>query len=179
MGAEKGSAFLLKVGNGAEPPVFATVARYMRTTQLSVNGEAGNVDFERLEGMARASVWRGVRSVSKRYFDALWPQWVDADAAIGLSESATQRPTRSRSNGRAHVSRHQLLSPACGHKARNSARRRQAERARSWYVKLWDYASGAPEDVQVTLDFGGVDPEPPSSSTVRNWSESGSHYNLF
>lgn len=23
MGAEKGSAFLLKVGNGAEPPVFA------------------------------------------------------------------------------------------------------------------------------------------------------------
>ena len=26
MGAEKGSAFLLKVGNGGSPPVFATVA---------------------------------------------------------------------------------------------------------------------------------------------------------
>ena len=42
MPAEKGSAFLLKVGNGAEPPVFATVAG-MRTTQMSVNGEAVNV----------------------------------------------------------------------------------------------------------------------------------------
>lgn len=26
MGAEKGSAFLLKIGNGAAPPTFATVA---------------------------------------------------------------------------------------------------------------------------------------------------------
>ena len=42
MSAEKGSAFLLKVGDGAEPPVYATVAG-LRTTQLSVNGEAVNV----------------------------------------------------------------------------------------------------------------------------------------
>ncbi|HEY0086419.1 MAG TPA: phage tail protein, partial [Allosphingosinicella sp.] len=35
MGAEKGSAFLLKIGNGLAPPVYATVAG-MRTTQLSV-----------------------------------------------------------------------------------------------------------------------------------------------
>ena len=42
MSAEKGSAFLLKIGNGENPPVFATVAG-MRTTQTSVNGEAVNV----------------------------------------------------------------------------------------------------------------------------------------
>ena len=39
MTAEKGSAFLLKIGNGASPPVYTTVAG-MRTTQMSVNGEA-------------------------------------------------------------------------------------------------------------------------------------------
>ena len=42
MSAEKGSAFLLKVGDGATPPAYATVAG-LRTTQLSVNGEAVNV----------------------------------------------------------------------------------------------------------------------------------------
>ena len=39
MAVEKGSAFLLKVGNGAVPVVYATVAG-LRTTQMSVNGEA-------------------------------------------------------------------------------------------------------------------------------------------
>jgi predicted secreted protein len=38
MAIENGSAFLLKIGNGSAPPVFATVAG-LRTTQLSVNGE--------------------------------------------------------------------------------------------------------------------------------------------
>jgi predicted secreted protein len=42
MSAEKGSAFLLKIGNGGNPPVFSTVAG-LRTTQLSVNGEPVNV----------------------------------------------------------------------------------------------------------------------------------------
>jgi predicted secreted protein len=42
MAAEKGSAFLLKVGDGASPPAYRTVAG-MRTTQMSVNGEAVNV----------------------------------------------------------------------------------------------------------------------------------------
>ncbi len=41
MGVEKGSAFLLKVGNGNVPATYETVAG-MRTTQLSVNGEAVN-----------------------------------------------------------------------------------------------------------------------------------------
>jgi uncharacterized protein (TIGR02217 family) len=30
-------------------------------------------------------------------------------------------------------------------------------RARSWYVRLWNYASGSPEDAAVELDFGSVD----------------------
>ncbi len=39
MPAEKGSTFLLKVGDGASTPVFTTVAG-LRTTQLSINGDA-------------------------------------------------------------------------------------------------------------------------------------------
>jgi len=42
MSVEKGSAFLLKVGDGGNPVAYATVAG-LRTTQLSVNGEVVNV----------------------------------------------------------------------------------------------------------------------------------------
>jgi len=63
MGAEKGSDFLLKVGNGAEPPVFATVAG-MRTTQMSVNGEAVNVTSKDSGGWRELLSGAGVRSVS-------------------------------------------------------------------------------------------------------------------
>jgi TP901-1 family phage major tail protein len=63
MGAEKGSAFLLKVGNGAAPPVFATVAG-MRTTQMSVNGEAVNVTSKDSGGWRELLTGAGVRSVS-------------------------------------------------------------------------------------------------------------------
>ena len=63
MPAEKGSAFLLKVGNGAEPPVFATVAG-MRTTQMSVNGEAVNVTNKDSGGWRQLLSGAGVRSVS-------------------------------------------------------------------------------------------------------------------
>ena len=63
MPAEKGSAFLLKVGNGAEPPVFSTVAG-MRTTQLSVNGEAVNITSKDSGGWRQLLSGAGVRSVS-------------------------------------------------------------------------------------------------------------------
>jgi TP901-1 family phage major tail protein len=63
MSAEKGSAFLLKVGNGGEPPVFATVAG-MRTTQMSVNGEAVNVTSKDSGGWRELLPGAGVRSVS-------------------------------------------------------------------------------------------------------------------
>ncbi|HEY0044489.1 MAG TPA: phage tail protein, partial [Allosphingosinicella sp.] len=58
-----GSAFLLKVGNGAQPPVFATVAG-MRTTQMSVNGEAVNVTSKDSGGWRELLSGAGVRSVS-------------------------------------------------------------------------------------------------------------------
>ena len=63
MAAEKGSAFLLKVGNGGQPPVFATVAG-MRTTQMSVNGEAVNVTSKDSGGWRELLSGAGVRSVS-------------------------------------------------------------------------------------------------------------------
>lgn len=63
MSAEKGSAFLLKVGDGAQPPAYATVAG-MRTTQMSVNGEAVNITSKDSGGWRVLLSGAGVRSVS-------------------------------------------------------------------------------------------------------------------
>ncbi|MDB5689313.1 MAG: family phage major tail protein [Sphingomonas bacterium] len=63
MTAEKGSAFLLKVGNGAVPPVYATVAG-LRTTQLSINGEAVVITSKDSGGWRELLSGAGVRSVS-------------------------------------------------------------------------------------------------------------------
>jgi len=63
MTAEKGSAFLLKVGDGGSPPIYATVAG-MRTTQLSVNGEAVNVTSKDSGSWRELLSGAGVRSVS-------------------------------------------------------------------------------------------------------------------
>jgi TP901-1 family phage major tail protein len=63
MAAEKGSAFLLKVGNGGTPPIFATVAG-MRTTQMSVNGESVNVTSKDSGAWRELLSGAGVRSVS-------------------------------------------------------------------------------------------------------------------
>lgn len=63
MPAEKGSAFLLKIGNGAVPVVYATVAG-LRTTQLSVNGEAVAITSKDSGGWRELLSGAGVRSVS-------------------------------------------------------------------------------------------------------------------
>ncbi|GGI92356.1 tail protein [Polymorphobacter multimanifer] len=63
MAMEKGSAFLLKVGNGAEPPGFATVAG-LRTTQLTVNAETVVVTNQGSGGWRELLSGAGVRSVS-------------------------------------------------------------------------------------------------------------------
>lgn len=63
MSAEKGSAFLLKIGDGGSPPAYATVAG-MRTTQMSVNGEAVNVTSKDSGGWRELLSGAGVRSVS-------------------------------------------------------------------------------------------------------------------
>ncbi|MEG3176621.1 phage major tail protein, TP901-1 family [Sphingomonas sp. RB3P16] len=63
MSVERGSAFLLKVGNGAAPLVYATVAG-LRTTQLSVNGEMVQVTSKDSGGWRALLSGAGVRSVS-------------------------------------------------------------------------------------------------------------------
>ena len=63
MGVEKGSAFLLKVGDGNVPATYATVAG-MRTTQLSVNGEAVNITSKDSGGWRELLSGAGTRSVS-------------------------------------------------------------------------------------------------------------------
>ena len=63
MTVERGSAFLLKVGDGAQVPAFATVAG-LRTTQLSVNGEAVVVTSKDSGGWRQLLSGAGVRSVS-------------------------------------------------------------------------------------------------------------------
>ena len=63
MAIEKGSAFLLKVGDGAAQPTFATVAG-MRTTQMSINGEAVAVTHKGSGGWRDLLSGAGVRSVS-------------------------------------------------------------------------------------------------------------------
>ena len=63
MPVEKGSAFLLKVGNGAAPVVYATVAG-LRTTQLSINGESVVITSKGSGGWRELLSGAGVRSVS-------------------------------------------------------------------------------------------------------------------
>ena len=63
MPIERGSAFLLKVGDGASPPAYATVAG-LRTTQLSVNGETVVVTSKDSGGWRELLSGAGVRSVS-------------------------------------------------------------------------------------------------------------------
>lgn len=63
MAVEKGSAFLLKVGNGAVPVAYQTVAG-LRTTQLSINGEAVAITSKDSGGWRELLSGAGVRSVS-------------------------------------------------------------------------------------------------------------------
>jgi TP901-1 family phage major tail protein len=63
MPAEKGSAFLLKVGNGAATPVYTTIAG-LRTTQMSVNGDAVVITNKGSGGWRDLLSGAGVRSVS-------------------------------------------------------------------------------------------------------------------
>jgi TP901-1 family phage major tail protein len=63
MGIEKGSAFLLKVGDGAMPPAFTTVAG-LRTTQLAINADTVVVTNQGSGGWRELLGGAGVRSVS-------------------------------------------------------------------------------------------------------------------
>lgn len=63
MTAQKGSAFLLKISDGATPAVYQTVAG-LRTTQLSVTGDAVVVTHKDSGGWRELLSGAGVRSVS-------------------------------------------------------------------------------------------------------------------
>jgi TP901-1 family phage major tail protein len=63
MTAQKGSAFLLKIGDGASPPAYETVAG-LRTTQMSINGETIVVTSKDSAGWRDLLSGAGTRSVS-------------------------------------------------------------------------------------------------------------------
>lgn len=63
MSVEKGSAFLLKIGNGDTPLTYTTIAG-LRTTQLSVSGEAVNITNKDSGGWRELLSGAGVRAVS-------------------------------------------------------------------------------------------------------------------
>ena len=63
MPAQKGAAFLLKIGDGAEPPSFDTVAG-LRTTQMSINGDTVVVTHKESGGWRELLSGAGTRSVS-------------------------------------------------------------------------------------------------------------------
>ncbi len=63
MTAQKGSAFLLKIGDGAQPPSYETVAG-LRTTQMSINGDTVVVTHKESGGWRDLLSGAGTRSVS-------------------------------------------------------------------------------------------------------------------
>ena len=63
MAIEKGSAFLLKVGDGGAPVIYSTVAG-LRTTMFSINGEQVNVTNKDSGGWRELLTGAGTRSVS-------------------------------------------------------------------------------------------------------------------
>ena len=63
MTAQKGSAFLLKIGDGATPATYSTVAG-LRTTQMSITGDAVVVTTKESGGWRELLSGAGVRQVS-------------------------------------------------------------------------------------------------------------------
>lgn len=63
MTAQKGAAFLLKIGDGAQPPAYQTVAG-LRTTQMSINGDTVVVTHKDSGGWRELLSGAGTRSVS-------------------------------------------------------------------------------------------------------------------
>lgn len=63
MAAERGSAFLLKIGSGGMTPTYATVAG-LKTTQLSINGDPVVITNKGSGGWRELLSGAGVRSVS-------------------------------------------------------------------------------------------------------------------
>lgn len=63
MAAQKGSAFLLKISDGAPTPTYNTVAG-LRTTQMSINGESVVITSKDSGGWRELLSGAGTRSVT-------------------------------------------------------------------------------------------------------------------
>ena len=63
MAAERGSAFLLKIGDGTATPAYSTIAG-LTTTPLSVNGDAVAISNKGSGGWRELLSGAGVRSVA-------------------------------------------------------------------------------------------------------------------
>jgi TP901-1 family phage major tail protein len=63
MAAEKGSAFLLKIGDGGSPLSFATLAG-LKTTNFAINAETVNITHKGSGGWRELLGGAGIRSVS-------------------------------------------------------------------------------------------------------------------
>lgn len=63
MTAQKGSAFLLKISDGATTPTYETVAG-LRTTQMSINGDTVVITHKQSGGWRELLSGAGTRSVS-------------------------------------------------------------------------------------------------------------------
>ncbi|WP_120716684.1 phage major tail protein, TP901-1 family [Tsuneonella amylolytica] len=63
MTAQTGAAFLLKIGDGSQPPAYATVAG-LRTTQMSINGDTVVITHKDSGGWRELLSGAGTRSVS-------------------------------------------------------------------------------------------------------------------
>ncbi len=63
MTAQSGAAFLLKIGDGATPAAYETVAG-LRTTQMTINGETVVVTHKESGGWRELLSGAGTRSVS-------------------------------------------------------------------------------------------------------------------
>ncbi|UYV16111.1 phage tail protein [Porphyrobacter sp. ULC335] len=63
MPAQSGAAFLLKITDGATPPVYRTIAG-LRTTQMSINGDTVVVTHKQSGGWRDLLSGAGTRSVS-------------------------------------------------------------------------------------------------------------------
>ena len=82
MAAERGSAFLLKIGNGDDPASFVTVAG-LKTTQLSINGDAVAITTKDRGGWRELLSGAGVRGSNMRAISTVsettrWPLRVPA-----------------------------------------------------------------------------------------------------
>ena len=62
MAAERGSAFLLKIGDGSATPIYSTVAG-LKTTQLTINGDAVAITNKGSGGWRELLSGAGVRNI--------------------------------------------------------------------------------------------------------------------